>query len=959
MIQIRLFLVFQVLFASWALAAPPGNDSFAEATVAGPALPATLTGNARDATYQTGEPVLNSELRNGSIWFRWTPSSAGTGFAVPVFTWELVGATKPGSGYEMLVHRGASLAGLSTLARGDEAAPIPRFPYTTGQTYYIQVFVRTTPASATFPWKLVISGTSGPATAPANDAFAAATTISSGAPRSASGTTVAATLESGESITENLTRSVWYRYTSNTNNSRLFSLTPDADDSFPKAEIFTGSSLTTLSRVGWIDSYGETLIPLVNGTTYYIRVFNQDANDYSIPGPFTIDISASPIGASPVNNAFSNATDLGSALNTPVASDTFKSGVESGEKLPMGTSGTVWFKWTAPSSGRFLVQAESLDIPPGVSVWAGSGLANLKLKGSSDWFNPVVSFQASMGETVYFQACGEGGYFFPFDISVIADTEPTTPPRVVSTALNNASVDVTTGDQTVTLSIEIAGSAGGYISAVDLLHPGGGLVDFALTDDFVFTPGTSGNGFYSTTLTIPRGAAAGSYPIVIYLRDGTETVDYLFGSTGLITDRDPLYFFWPTYADIPDGPDFLTVTNSGVADTPPALTSFTVTPSNADVGAAAATVSFSAVITDAQGVDSVSMEWSDPAETLLGDRIDLVRSSGSPLDGSWTGTLTIPRYAAPGRLNLTLEVTDSSGQTRQFGIQPANDGLRDRYFGRLQTMANSTITLNNSVGLDVLPPQISEVTVTPNPATFGSGGTADVAISLRVKDGQSGVDEVYFALGSNPLVLLPRLSGTAEDGIYGRTVTIRRADSGPGVHETVFATYDVSGNEGIFNSPVPGVVRTTLLAPAAGTYNAWAFGFSLAPPLDGPSASAQADGISNALKFAFNLDPTQSTSGPERILISGTGRAGLPNLTITGTGSSTRLRMEYIRRIGSPGLSYTAEFGSSLGGAGAWSPVTGGTVTGIDSQWERVVVEDASGTGAAARFGRVKVVTQP
>lgn len=957
MTTIRPILGIKVLFASVALAAPPSNDDFSSATVVGPSLPATLVGDAKDATYQADEPVLNSESWNGSIWFKWVPGSAGTGFAVPAFTWEIAGPSTPGSGYEMLVHRGTSLSGLTTIARGDEFAPLQRFAFEIGQTYYIQVFVQTDSLFASFPCKLVVSSTTGPATPPVNDAFGAATLITSGVPKLATGTTVGATIESGESIDAQFTRSVWYQYTSDTDDSRLFRLLPSGDDSLPKAEIFTGTSLTNLSRVGWINSFGETSIPLVNGTQYYIRVFNEEADSYSVPGAFVLQINPSPPGLVPDNDAFSNASNLSSALPATTTGNTFKSGIEAGEKLPMGTNGTVWFKWTAPSAGWYSALATSLDDPPGISVWTGSTLADLKLKGASDSFSGLTNFMASEGETVYIQACGEGGYFFPFGLEVTAAIDPELP-RVVSTALSNPTVDVTSGAQTITVTLEIAGPAHGYISYVDFLHPGGGLADFASTADLIQTSGTPGNGIFTTSLTIPQGAAPGSYPLVVYMRDGSESSDYLFGSTGLITDRSPLYFLWTTYADIPSGPDFLTVTNSGAANSPPALTSFAVSPANADVGAAPASFTFTAVVTDAEGVNSVSVDWNDPSGILPGGSLDLVRDSGTAVNGTWSATLEIPQYADPGRIELTLAVTDSIGQARQFGIQPNNIGLRESYYGRLQTMSGSFITLNNSAGLDKVPPQISEVTITPNPARFGSGGTVDLTISVRAKDAQAGTDEVYFTLGSNPLFLLPRLSGSPADGIYGATITVRRANSGPGVYSAFFATYDLINQEGIITSAVPGVSETTLLAPEPGTYDAWAFDFGLVPPLDVPSASAQADGISNALKFAFNLDPTQSVTGAARFLTPTTGLSGLPSIVRVGSGATASLRVEYLRRI-APGLRYAAEFSSTLEEANSWTLGGVETVTAIDALWERVVVEDSPGAGSPVRFGRVKVTSNP
>jgi hypothetical protein len=55
-----------------------------------------------------------------------------------------------------------------------------------------------------------------------------------------------------------------------------------------------------------------------------------------------------------------------------------------------------------------------------------------------------------------------------------------------------------------------------------------------------------------------------------------------------------------------------------------------------------------------------------------------------------------------------------------------------------------------------------------------------------------------------------------------------------------------------------------------------------------------------------------------------------------------------------PGLSYRAEFG---GGLDAWAEVGAEvSVTEIDAEWERVVVEDALGIGEAERrFARVAV----
>jgi hypothetical protein len=68
-------------------------------------------------------------------------------------------------------------------------------------------------------------------------------------------------------------------------------------------------------------------------------------------------------------------------------------------------------------------------------------------------------------------------------------------------------------------------------------------------------------------------------------------------------------------------------------------------------------------------------------------------------------------------------------------------------------------------------------------------------------------------------------------------------------------------------------------------------------------------------------------------------------------------RLEFLRRKAStnPGITYTAQFSSSVG---SWTNFTGtetvSQLTPVSTTWERVVVDDPS--GGATRFGRLKVV---
>ena len=87
----------------------------------------------------------------------------------------------------------------------------------------------------------------------------------------------------------------------------------------------------------------------------------------------------------------------------------------------------------------------------------------------------------------------------------------------------------------------------------------------------------------------------------------------------------------------------------------------------------------------------------------------------------------------------------------------------------------------------------------------------------------------------------------------------------------------------------------------------------------------------------------------------GTGTAGLPVARLTGSPGNQRLTIEFVRRKNAS-LTYTVQFANSPAGASFLSAVNAPTVTPIDANWERVIVEDNLTTGdQAIRFGRVLV----
>jgi hypothetical protein len=123
-----------------------------------------------------------------------------------------------------------------------------------------------------------------------------------------------------------------------------------------------------------------------------------------------------------------------------------------------------------------------------------------------------------------------------------------------------------------------------------------------------------------------------------------------------------------------------------------------------------------------------------------------------------------------------------------------------------------------------------------------------------------------------------------------------------------------------------------------------------------PGASPQQDGVSNLLKYAFNL----SFYSPDYRILAAGGLRGLPRIDALPSGSSSIFRYEFLRRIDS-GLIYTPERSSEVGPSAAWNALTATpTIVPIDSVWERVIYQEPYDTNTTPRFfGRVRVTLPP
>ncbi|MFA5264500.1 MAG: PQQ-binding-like beta-propeller repeat protein, partial [Opitutaceae bacterium] len=168
--------------------------------------------------------------------------------------------------------------------------------------------------------------------------------------------------------------------------------------------VYTGDTLSTLTPVaGAYDTTtsnhtGRLSFAALAGTSYRIVV----ASKSSAVGLILLNI-----GTVPDSDTFASALVL-TGTSPSVATSNINASRESGEPRILGQAGgrSVWFKWTAPSSGKYQASAYSLDFDPIMAVYTGSTLAGLTLVAANDNpgtdggnTSPLCTFNAVAGTT--------------------------------------------------------------------------------------------------------------------------------------------------------------------------------------------------------------------------------------------------------------------------------------------------------------------------------------------------------------------------------------------------------------------------------------------------------------------------------------------------------------------------------------------------------------------------------
>jgi hypothetical protein len=164
--------------------------------------------------------------------------------------------------------------------------------------------------------------------------------------------------------------------------------------------VYTGTSVSALNVIAANDNQGFSTFSVVSfnakaGTQYQIAVDGSGGASGSIQLNLKMSVT-------PVNDAFANCLPLsGTSVTTTGNNDNATK--ESGEPLHAGNTGgkSVWWTWTAPSSGPVRVATTGSTFDTTLGVYTGTSVSALSLTAGDDdsgvWPASAVTFYALSG----------------------------------------------------------------------------------------------------------------------------------------------------------------------------------------------------------------------------------------------------------------------------------------------------------------------------------------------------------------------------------------------------------------------------------------------------------------------------------------------------------------------------------------------------------------------------------
>jgi len=377
----------------------PGNDNYIDAILLSGSA-GTINGSNIGATAEPGEPNHGDggATAYASIWFSWTAPSSGQIYMNTL-----------GSDFDttLAAYTGTAVDGLIKITDNDDFGTDYQsqidFAAVAGTTYSIAVDGCDTEEQGTVVLNWL--------PAAANDDFVDAAVIP-GSAKTITGINIGATAESGEpnhgdgGTTAYV--SIWFSWTAPS--SAQINFDTFGSDFDTTLAAYTGTAVNSLSKITENDDFGADTQSHIDffavaGTTYSIAVDGWDETEQG-----TVLLNVTP---APGNDNFAAATRLSGSAGTMTGVN-IGATAEPGEPNH-GDGGTtayasIWFSWTAPSSGQIVIDTFTSTFDTTLAVYTGTTVETLtKITDNDDHelsYQSQIVFSAVGGVTYYIAVDG-------------------------------------------------------------------------------------------------------------------------------------------------------------------------------------------------------------------------------------------------------------------------------------------------------------------------------------------------------------------------------------------------------------------------------------------------------------------------------------------------------------------------------------------------------------------------
>jgi autotransporter-associated beta strand protein len=220
-------------------------------------------------------------------------------------------------------------------------------------------------------------------TIPDNDSFSTRVELF-GTNVVATGNNAGATFEAGEPDPSfQGGKSVWWTWTAPSDVYVTLTTTGSTFDTM--LTVFTGTVVTNLALVVFNDTETNTSVVTFNasaGVAYQIAVDGA----FGATGSVSLQLTVGPVQTPPANDNFANRITLSGSHLSNVPGSNLGATKEPGEPFHADAIGekSVWWTWTAPSSGGLTLTTQGSSIDTLAAIYTGNSVANLVFVAAND-----------------------------------------------------------------------------------------------------------------------------------------------------------------------------------------------------------------------------------------------------------------------------------------------------------------------------------------------------------------------------------------------------------------------------------------------------------------------------------------------------------------------------------------------------------------------------------------------